>query len=872
MREIRSAMNGDAVPTAWNETEAKYSSDATIVDLLAAAVAREPDHVAVRDTTTLEWTYRDLWSDSGELAGILTDNGVGVGTYVAVLDDHTPYSIQAIVAVLRAGGAYVPLDVRWPVERMAQVLRDVSPAVVLASGSLVGLAERALWRGGLEETPILCLGPKPPIYLSVCVDELVQRWDEVARADDLAEASGFGVADYGRVQPDEVDQYVAHVRDLVLAARIEPNVLEIGCGVGLVAKALEPMSRSYVAIDPSSVAAARCAAEVPRAQVSVGLAHDVVRALPPKTDVVLLASVVQFFPDLEYLRFVVSACIEALPVGGAVVLADLVDADTVISARHLVVHESWITDLARRSECAVEVQVERRDGSAWSESLCDRFDVIIRKVASSGKYQIPADGLPTDLIVKAALTPPTPDSTAYVIFTSGSTGVPKGVVVRHTSVVNLIEWVNERFSVLPNDRLLWVTSLAFDLSVYDIFGILAAGGTVCVPPAEALADPELLGSMVQNLGITFWDSAPALLAEILIYSDTKAPDLRRIFLSGDWVPVSLPNRARANFPAAQVTVLGGATEATVWSNFYDVGEVDDSWPSIPYGRPVANARYYVLDDNLRPCAVGVEGNLYIAGVQVAAGYFGSPRLTAEKFSDEVMRPGSVEKMYSTGDRAVWFEDGNLRFLGRVDDQVKVRGFRVELGDVRAALLRAPQVVDCAIFIDRTPPERLCAAVVLESGTDESASLRMARESLDAILPSYMVPDELQVLKALPVNNNGKVDRESLIRESSAIRTARAMIGPPKSLIVGVFDGSDSSAVEDVQSTVLGVWRAVLGANTQEGDNLFESGATSLEAARIAAGLRRRLNTGVGVRMVYQYPTPTRLAAALSEVYGTQSTQ
>ena len=205
-------------------------------------------------------------------------------------------------------------------------------------------------------------------------------------------------------------------------------------------------------------------------------------------------------------------------------------------------------------------------------------------------------------------------------------------MVHHGSLTNLVDWVNREFAVTPADRLLWVTSPGFDLSVYDLFGIWAAGASVRVATAPELDDATVLGELLCQEGITFWDSAPAALGRLLPFlAEMGSPDLRRVFLSGDWIPVTMPDQIRRHFPHAEVVALGGATEATVWSNSYRIGAVDPAWPSIPYGRPMQNARYYVLDEDLRELPIGVEGDLYIAGACVAAGYHDRPELNAERF-------------------------------------------------------------------------------------------------------------------------------------------------------------------------------------------------------------------------------------------------
>ncbi|MBW8873678.1 MAG: amino acid adenylation domain-containing protein [Acidobacteria bacterium] len=330
--------------------------------------------------------------------------------------------------------------------------------------------------------------------------------------------------------------------------------------------------------------------------------------------------------------------------------------------------------------------------------------------------------------------PTVADGMAYVIFTSGSTGTPKGVMVRHAAVVNLIDWINREHRIGPRDRVLFVTSLCFDLSVYDVFGLLAAGGSIRVVSAADVRDPQRLLQILTTEPVTFWDSAPATLQQLAPYFPATPCHiaLRRVFLSGDWIPLGLPDQVRASFPGTTVISLGGATEATVWSNSFPVGEVEPHWVSIPYGRPMQNARYHALDAELAPAPIGVPGDLYIAGDCLSTGYE-DPVLTAEKYLPDPSpdRPGA--RLYKTGDLVRHLPDGNLEFLGRADQQVKVRGFRIELGEIESVLARHPAVVDAVVAVREDEPgdQRLVAYAVPRHGgavstaSEEDWRLRIA---------------------------------------------------------------------------------------------------------------------------------------------------
>lgn len=316
-----------------------------------------------------------------------------------------------------------------------------------------------------------------------------------------------------------------------------------------------------------------------------------------------------------------------------------------------------------------------------------------------------------------------PGDLAYVIFTSGSTGVPKGVMIDHRAVVNTILDINQRFKVIRDDKVIAISSMSFDLSVYDVFGLLAAGGTVVIPEVERATDPQHWRELVQNENITIWNTVPAL-AQLFIESfDYVTPhwgdesetgtDLRLILMSGDWIPLNLPAQIAHHFPDIDIISLGGATEASIWSIYYDIEQVDNSWKSIPYGTPLANQQMHVLHKDLTPCPDWVAGDLHIAGQGLARGYWRDPQKSAASF---FIHPQSGERLYKTGDQGRYFPDGNIEFLGRDDTQVKIQGHRIELGEIEAALNQYEGIKDSIVLVvgDEQSSKHLVGFVVKES--------------------------------------------------------------------------------------------------------------------------------------------------------------
>jgi amino acid adenylation domain-containing protein len=300
---------------------------------------------------------------------------------------------------------------------------------------------------------------------------------------------------------------------------------------------------------------------------------------------------------------------------------------------------------------------------------------------------------------------------AYIIFTSGSTGEPKGVEITHAAAWNTIQDINTKFKISSSDKALALSALDFDLSVYDIFGLLAVGGSLVLIREEDRKEASLWLHLVEKYKVTLWNSVPALFDMLLVTSSAEndLSSLRLILVSGDWVGLDLKHRMRDKSPNCQLIALGGATEASIWSNFFPVEEIKKDWKSIPYGKPLSNQKYRVVNHMGMDCPDEVIGELWIGGKGVATGYTNNKELTHSRFVT-----ANDERWYRTGDLGRYWPDGNLEFLGRVDHQVKVNGFRIELGEIEAALKTFPGVAQAtAIVLSINQSAHLVAGIVGE---------------------------------------------------------------------------------------------------------------------------------------------------------------
>ncbi|WP_331765204.1 amino acid adenylation domain-containing protein (plasmid) [Streptomyces sp. NBC_01384] len=438
-----------------------------------------------------------------------------------------------------------------------------------------------------------------------------------------------------------------------------------------------------------------------------------------------------------------------------------------------------------------------------------------------------------------------PDHLCYIIHTSGSTGAPKPIALRHRGVLNNIADLNTRYDVGPGDSVLALSSPSFDMSVYEFLGLTIAGGTVIVPDAGHTKDPAHWAELLVAEGVTVWNSAPALLNLLTDHLEQTGaeplPRLRLALLGGDWVPVTLPDRVHVIAPGLRFVVMGGATESSIHSTIYEVEKTDPEWTSIPYGRPMANQRTYILDDALQPVPPGVPGELYLAGVGLARGYLDRPEQTAERFIDWG-HPGVVEgeRLYRTGDAARFRPDGLIELIGRKDFQVKIHGLRVELGEIESVLRSHPDVRQCVVL---ARSHRLVAYVVPEDAdsgatVDTGVLLALAADKL----PAYMVPAAVTVLHKLPLTPNGKLDRLNLPEPEFATAAHRAPSSPEEEILAAAF------------AEVLGVRRVGVD------DDFLAAGGDSIKAIQVVTRARAR-GLEVSPRQILQCRTVAALAPA-----------
>ncbi|MFF0205651.1 amino acid adenylation domain-containing protein [Streptomyces sp. NPDC005017] len=500
-------------------------------------------------------------------------------------------------------------------------------------------------------------------------------------------------------------------------------------------------------------------------------------------------------------------------------------------------------------------------------------DTAVRLPRTTTPYVL-LDGL--DLTGRLRVDPPralTPGRPAYVIYTSGSTGRPKGVVVPHSAIDNRLRWMQHTYPLSAGDRVLQKTPSGFDVSVWEFFWALREGATLVLADPEGHKDPAYLARVIREQGVTVCHFVPSMLQLFLAEPEAAGcTGLRHVFASGEALPRETARQFHRTLPEVPLHNLYGPTEAAVDVSHHTC--VPGATGTVPIGRPVWNTRLYVLDPALQPCPPGVAGELYLAGAQLADGYLHRPDLTAERFVDDPFGPPGA-RMYRTGDLARWTADGETVYLGRTDHQVKLRGQRLELGEIEARLTAVDGIGAAVVLLreDRPGDQRLVAYVtgagaaehpagtvsgaaehpagtVADAATHSTGTVPGAdelRARLAATLPDYMVPSAFVTLDDLPLSANGKLDRAALPAPAAATATeGRAPRTPTEETLTRLF------------AEVLGVERAGVD------DGFFDLGGTSLLAARLMSRIRDTLGTTTPLGTLFRAPTPAALADRLTD--------
>ena len=435
-----------------------------------------------------------------------------------------------------------------------------------------------------------------------------------------------------------------------------------------------------------------------------------------------------------------------------------------------------------------------------------------------------------------------------IIYTSGSTGMPKGVMLHQAGLINCMAFTRKLLHLTETDRMISLTNLCHDMSIYDIFGILAEGAAVVLPDKDKTKDPDNWLKIIRDHKVTLWNSVPAITEMMLTaadYSgDADITSLRVILMGGEKLKKSIPTRLRKLNPEIEIYNVGGPTEATIWSIYHKYQEEDQKRDRIPQGRGVDNVKYFVMNDDLQLCPCDVQGLMYTEGINVSRGYLKEEEKTKQVF---ITNPYTGNLMYNTGDLGKYLPNGEIDILGRNDDQIKINGKRIELGEIETCCLRVDKV-SSAVAVYSEEAGMIALFYAAGEGFDEKA----LREELEKQLPEYMLPAVYTRVSEMPVTSNGKIDRKKL---ASQIDTEALM----------AEKATSDRPLNRIESALMEIYRENLNrSDITAGDNFFRAGGDSLKAIKLLHEITEKVDPNVQLTDIFRFPTVEKLAEHIGE--------
>ena len=437
-----------------------------------------------------------------------------------------------------------------------------------------------------------------------------------------------------------------------------------------------------------------------------------------------------------------------------------------------------------------------------------------------------------------------PEDAAYLIYTSGSTGKPKGVVVPHRAVVNFLSSMAREPGLTTDDILVAVTTLSFDIAVLELYLPLMVGATVVIASHEEAVDGTALIGLLETHGATVMQATPVTW-RLLLEADWSGGAAFKALVGGEALPLDLADQLIAT--DVELWNMYGPTETTVWSTCCHVTNTSNG---ITIGTPIDNTKIYILDEQKNLCPIGVPGELYIGGDGVTLGYWKRPDLTADRFIPDTFADTPNATMYGTGDKARWLNDGTLQHLGRFDDQIKVRGYRIEAGEIEAGIVRHPMVNEVTVIArEDIPGDQRLVAYIVCSGATENLEQQI-REQLREHLPEYMIPAHYVQLDKMPRTNNGKLNRKALPAVDVSQTSRRTEVVPPQN---------------ETEETLVNIWAEVLGLEELGiDDDFFELGGHSLLGMQVVSRVRQTLSSELALRDIFISPTIRALALQIGK--------
>jgi len=879
----------------FNNTGREFPGHKAIQKLFAAQVEKKPDQAAVTFSDR-SLTYRELDDRANRLARFLVNEGkMQTGGGTGILMHNSDNLLVAVLGTLKAGSAYVPIDPALPGTRIKHIIDDVGLGVLISQEEHIRTLNRLQWECPSFRT-FLCMDSND-IYREEEVEDngLMDKklWEYIGESsvDEITGGGWYNSYTGAPFTPAEMEEFAGNVtQKLAPLLHKDMKVLEIGCASGLTLDKIAPEVGTYFAIDLSRVIIEKTRARLKEKGIdNVTLyclpAHRVEEIDEKDFDLVILNSVIQYFPGHNYLRRVISNAVNLVRKTGYLFIGDVMDLDKkkylmgelqafkrsnpgkdfktkTDWSSELFISRSFFNDLCCEIPGIRGFEISDKKGRIRNELTEFRYDCLL-KVDKSGNYAGGKQKNQYDAAVlekyegkRPALPGPGSAGLAYIIYTSGSTGLPKGVMIEHRSLVNFVEGMEDIIPFTGSDRVLALTVFSFDIFFLETMAPLQKGARVILGSREQQLDPTAMAAVLEREKITIFQVTPSRLQLLLAGTDTAKSigHLDYLLVGGEALPMALLQKART-YTTGKIFNLYGPTETTVWSTAKDLTGENE----LNIGKPIANTQVYILDQRSALQPLGVPGELCIGGEGLARGYLNNPGLTAEKFirsdwsdqSDRYNRSNRSYrpyiKLYKTGDLARWQPDGNIEILGRIDHQVKIRGYRIELGEIESKLSACEGIREAAVVVKETNSgDKYLYAYIAVQGEIDEAPLK---NRLAAELPAYMIPTHFIRLEKIPLTPSGKVNRKALPEFERSVGDGYT---PPR---------------DKVEENLVKIWSEALGIDeTKIGsdDNFFILGGHSLKAAIMIANIQRSMQVKVPLAQFFQRPTVRELAKYIYE--------
>lgn len=862
----------------------KTSSSKNVIAYFEKQVLKHPNKSAVEDNNFVT-TYSKLNEESNKIAHYLLGHDVKKDDTIALFLSRSVGMISTIFGVEKAGCAYLPINIQSPVSRVLDILYDSKSKILVTEHKFKNIALEIFYNAPFVEKLIFLDNEKEP---KTDFSDSKKLWNFISSKNGLTESSGW-ISSYTNkpFSRPEIDELVGNVVEkITINLKEDATVLEIGSGSGLIAREIAPKVSKYICADISDVVLEKSkqmlqhegVKNIEFLQINIDNTFD----LKEKVDIVIINSVVQFYLNYSELQKVISYCLDRVNEGGVIFIGDIRDSELrdsfyeslsqkiefdhnkvvadVIALKKsldkdLYVNKRFFIELSKNDTRISSVEFSNKIGKIKNELSIYRYDVVLKKGNDNALKDINNSIVCLPDIENLSVDNPNitidNQNLAYVIYTSGSTGKPKGVMIEHSSLFNRLNWMQSQYFLDENDKILFKTPYSFDVSVWEIFWWAMYGSKLVILEDGSESDSQKILKIIKKKRVSVLHFVPSMLNVFLSYIDTNKINLsdislKKVFTSGEPLAIDSVSRFRRLFgvKGSELHNLYGPTEAAIDVTYFACDKLSRLSKFVPIGKSIANNKVFIADKNLNEAPKGEEGEIVIQGINLARGYLNNKVKTDESF---VLDPFGI-RTYKTGDFGVELPDGNIKYLGRKDNQVKIRGNRIELDEIRKVILENSSMSECCVIDSNELNEGkkiICFYITNQSIHDGDLIQILGR-----YLPSYSIPSLFIKIKEIPITSHGKLDRNKLL---NLINQDVPSIGC-----------SEQTRYTQTQQAILKILKSHLKTKVGIDSDFFRMGGNSLLAMVVINEINTEFKIRLPISTFFKNSTPLKLAFIIDD--------